>query len=183
MDLMEGLRSRRAVRDYTDEALDRQTVEALIAAAITAPSAMNLQPWAFAVVLGAKRLHEHGAAAKRFAQAQFAGVPALAAHLADPNFAIFYGAPALVVVCARDAQPQSAEDCCLAAQNLMLAAHAAGLGTCWIGLARPWLNDPATKSALGIPAEHRPVAPIILGRRRSLPAPTPRAPAQIVWCA
>lgn len=182
MNLDEALRSRRAIRDYTHEPLDRAAIEALIGAAVLAPSAMNLQPWGFAVIEGRARLHDRGLQAKRAAQAHFASTPALASFLADPAFEIFYGAPALVAVCARDGQSQSAEDCCLAAQNLMLAAHGRGLGTCWIGLARPWLNEPATKAALGIPAEWRPVAPIILGHRRSLPAPTARAPAAIVWC-
>ncbi len=181
MMIEDALRTRRAVRDYTDQPLDRATIEALIGDAILAPSAMNLQPWGFAVVLGAARLHAHADAAKRTALSHFAGNAALAAHLADPRFEVFYGAPALVAVCARDDHQQSAEDCCLAAQNLMLGAHARGLGTCWIGLARPWLNDPATKAALGIPAEWQPVAPIVVGHRRSLPAPTPRAAATIVW--
>lgn len=63
----------------------------------------------------------------------------------------------------------------------MLAAHAQGLGTCWIGLSRPWLNDPAVKAKLGIPAEWHPVAPIVLGHRKALPSPTPREKANIVW--
>ena len=178
--VLDALRTRRAVRDYTDEPIDRATVEALIGDAILAPSAMNLQP--FAVILGTDRLHAYAEAAKAAARAHFAANPALASHLADPKFEVFYGAPALIVVCARDGHQQSDEDCCLAAQNLMIAAHARGLGTCWIGLARPWLSDPVTKARLDIPATCHPVAPIIVGHRRSLPPPTPRNPATIIWC-
>ncbi len=64
----------------------------------------------------------------------------------------------------------------------MLAAHASGLGTCWIGLSRPWLNDPTVKTELGIPADWHPVAPIVLGHRRTLPPPTPREQPTIRWC-
>ena len=55
MELMDGIRDRRSVRDYTDAAIDRATIERLIEAAILAPSAMNLQPWAFAVLLDRER--------------------------------------------------------------------------------------------------------------------------------
>src|SRR6185312_10680830 len=51
MELMDVLRNRRAVRDYSGDRLTRQVIERLIEAAILAPSAMNLQPWAFAALL------------------------------------------------------------------------------------------------------------------------------------
>ncbi|MGX7871985.1 nitroreductase family protein [Mesorhizobium sp. ORM6] len=54
-------------------------------------------------------------------------------------------------MCAKNEERQSDEDCCLAGQNLMLAAHARGLGTCWIGLSRPWLTETSVKKELGIP--------------------------------
>ncbi len=64
----------------------------------------------------------------------------------------------------------------------MLAAHARGLGTCWIGLSRPWLNEAAVKAELGIPEGWHPVAPIVLGHRTAVPAPTARDKPTIVWC-
>ena len=66
-------------------------------------------------------------------------------HLSDPAANIFHNAGTLVIICAKMNGIQPAEDCSLAAQNLMLAAHAAGLGTCPIGLARPWLNPPQVR--------------------------------------
>ena len=50
MDVTEAIYNRRAVRVYTDQQVDRTTIEALIKAAIHAPSSMNEQPWAFAVI-------------------------------------------------------------------------------------------------------------------------------------
>ncbi len=73
------------------------------------------------------------------------------------------------------------EDCSLAAQNLMLAAYAAGLGSCWIGFAQRWLGTPAGKAALALPASHVPVAPIIVGHPKSLPQPVPRKAPDIRW--
>lgn len=182
MELMEALRTRRAVRDFTAEPVDAATIDELIGAAILAPSAMNLQPWAFAVLNGTARLHDQSGQVKQYVLAHLPADAPLAGHLADPNFEIFHGAAALIVICATNGDSQSAEDCCLAGENFMLAAHAKGLGTCWIGLSRTWLNLPAVKVELAIPADLSPVAPIVLGHRRSAPAATPRKEARIVWC-
>jgi nitroreductase len=103
------------------------------------------------------------------------------AMLSDPAFNIFYGAPVLVVICATSAESQAAEDCCLAAQNLMLAAHAEGVATCPIGLARPWLNLPETRVALGIPPNWNPVFPVILGRAGEHPASPGRRAPLLMW--
>ncbi len=182
MDLIEALRTRRAVREFTTEPVGRAVIDDLIAAAVLAPSAVNLQPWAFAIVQGAERLHALGTEARRHAAAHLPASSPLHAHAADPAFEMFHGAAALIVICAADDEAQSAEDCCLAGENLMLAAHVKGLGTCWVGLSRPWLNEPKVKAELGIPAAWHPVAPIVLGHRGTLPPPTPREAPRIVWC-
>ncbi len=182
MELMEALRTRRAVRDFTDEQVDASLVEELIAAAILAPSAWNSQPWAFAVVVGAAHLHELSVQAKQYALAHIPASSPLAGHLADSSFEILHGAATMIVVCATNNESQSAEDCCLAGESLMLAAHDKGLGTCWVGLARPWLSQTIVKAELGIPVDWNPVAPIVIGHRRMLPATTPRREANIVWC-
>ncbi|MDQ0393317.1 nitroreductase family protein [Labrys monachus] len=182
MDLMEALKTRRAVRDFTDEPVTATAIEGLVAAAVLAPSAMNRQPWAFAVVQGTARLRDLSEQARRHALAHVAPGSPMAGHLADHSFEIFHGAAALVIVCAAGGDRQSAEDCCLAGESLMLAAHAEGLGTCWIGLARPWLAEASVKAELGISADLTPVAPIIVGHPRARPAATPRRPPAITWC-
>ena len=69
------------------------------------------------------------------------------------------------------------KDCCLAAQNFMLAAHAQGLGTCWIGFSEAWLNTAEAKAKLGIPPGFKSVAPIIVGYPKgSAHSPKRRAP-------
>ena len=54
MDLMEAIYSRRSIRSYTDQQVEKSTVKALIQAAVQAPSALNQQPWAFAVIQDGK---------------------------------------------------------------------------------------------------------------------------------
>jgi len=181
MDCIEALRARRACREFTDQAISKQEIERLVEAAIWAPSAMNRQPWAFATVLGTQRLHELSKQAQKAALEYLLADSPLRSHALDPHFELFHGAPALVVVCATDAEVQSAEDCCLAAQNLMLAAHATGLGSCWIGFARPWLSQNAVKTHLGIPTVLHPVAPIIVGHPKPADRAATRNPAKIPW--
>jgi nitroreductase len=185
MELMDAIRGRRAIREFTAEPVEKDAIREIIAAAVRAPSAMNLQPWAFAVVVGAPTLTRYSAAAKQHLLETIDAASPMAgyrSHLADPAFDIFYGAPALIVVCATQPGGQATEDCCNAAQTLLLAAHARGLGTCWIGFARPWLGLPPTKAELGIPAAYAPVAPIIVGHPRAVPAPTARREPEIIWC-
>jgi nitroreductase len=184
MQLIDALYGRRAVRDYAPRAVDRQVLRNCIAAAVEAPSAMNLQPWSFAVVVGRDKLAGLSQRAKAHVLKVLTPDSPLAryrAELADPGFDIFYNAPVAIVVCATSIETAAAEDCCLAAQNLMLAAYGYGLGTCWIGFSRPWLNTAEGKRALAIPEHYAPVAPIIVGYPAEVPSPVPRHEPDIIW--
>lgn len=186
MEIFEALRTRRAVRDFTAEPVSPAVIDWLIEAAIWAPSAMNRQPWGFAIIEGAERLDGYSERAKRHFITLMADDPSLEPfrpRVEDPALRLFYGGPMLVVVCAIACERQASEDCCLAAQNLMLAAHAAHLGSCWIGLARPWLTLPEVKAELGLPGGWMPVAPIILGHpAAATPPPPSRERPRIVHC-
>jgi nitroreductase len=183
MDVIEAIYQRRSVRHYKAERAAPELVDSLLAAAVQAPSAMNLQPWAFFVIEGRDALSHYGEHAKRHLldEVLIPGSPLYRYRdqLADSGFDIFYGAPLLVVIAATLAATQSMEDCCMAAQNLMLAAHRDGLGTCCIGFARPWLNLPATKAELGIPAAYVPVLPIVLWYPKAAMPAVPRKRPEI----
>ncbi len=183
MELMQALINRRAVRDYTAAPIERETLESLIDAAILAPSARNLQPWAFAVLRDRKRIDQCAARAGAWLleNQDVLQLGSLVEMVQKPGFSIFYHAPALVLVLATSATPQSAEDCCLAAQNLMLAARDQGLGTCWIGLGRAWLNLATTKAELGLPEHCHVVAPIVVGHPKSWPQPHGRTTPTLLW--
>jgi nitroreductase len=184
MELMDVIQNRRAVREYTDDSIDRDTIERLIQAAILAPSAMNLQPWAFAVLLGRERIEGYAKQAKDWILASLAQTsydPSIRHTLEDPKYALFYHAPALIVILAKSSATQAAEDCCLAAENLMLAARNEGFGSCWIGFARPWLDLPETKSELKVPNHYHVVAPIVLGHPKAWPESHERKPAETYW--
>lgn len=183
MNVKEAIYGRRAVREFTAEPVEEGLLRQLIDAAIQAPSAVNQQPWLFTVVRNKELLAHISNEAK--AHLLKTSPAALASHhfqhiLADPAFDIFYGAPVLVLISSA-ASPWAAEDCALAAENLMLAAHAAGLGTCWIGFAQGWLGTTAGKSTLKLPDADLPVAPIIVGHPKSVPPAVSRKPARIDW--
>jgi nitroreductase len=151
---------------------------------VQAPSAVNQQPWTFTVVRDQDVLDRISQQAKPY---MLATMPAsrhsdqLRSHLSDPNFQIFHGAPVLILISAIEQGPWIVEDCALAAENLMLAAYAAGLGTCWIGFAQSFLNTSDGKNMLGLPAAWVPVAPIILGHPKAAPPPVSRKEPEIRW--
>jgi len=101
--------------------------------------------------------------------------------LADEDFHIFYHAPALIVIVGAAHGPWVVEDCALAAENLMLAAYAEGLGSGWIGFAQGYLNTNDGKSLLGLAAESVPVAPVIVGYPKAIPPAVPRKEPVIRW--
>jgi nitroreductase len=184
METIDAIKQRRAVREYTDAPVERATIERLIGAAILAPSAMNLQPWAFAALLNRDRIGDYAKRIKDWLLANFQQTsldPSLRQAIETEGYSVFHHAPAVVLVSAKSPQTQAFEDCCLAAQNLMLAARDEGLGTCCIGLARHWLNLPSTKQELGLPATFEVVVPIVLGHPKAWPESHGRNPAKIHW--
>lgn len=184
MELLEAIYSRRAVREYTSEPVEEAQLRALIDAAVQAPSAMNQQPWSFCIVRNQALLTRISSEAKtHLLRNPPAGLDAhqLEGMLGSDAFHIFYHAPALILISATGDGSWMRSDCALAAQNLMLAARGAGLGTCWIGLAQGWLETAEGKSALDLPATHVPVAPLIVGHPNGAMQPSLRNQPEVRW--
>lgn len=179
MNVYEAILARRSVRRYTSEPLDRTTVRLLLEAAIHAPTAMHEEPWAFSILQDKTVLrHLSDRAKPLFVNELRRSGRVRPEHsldvYADPNHNIFYDAGTLIVICANGMAPFAAADCWLAAENLMLAACAMGLGTCVIGCALPALNTPSIKAELGIPEKFSAIAPIIVGHPDGETDPVPR---------
>jgi len=188
----EAIATRRSIRAYTSDPLNRDTIRHLLTAAVQAPTALHGEPWAFVVVQNAELLIAISKQAKSSWIKETAHYRDLHAAGRDDNaekylqtlehddFNIFYGAPALIVICGRPISPFVFADCWLAAENLMLAACARGLATCVIGSAVPILNTPDVKRELGIPADVSAVAPIVVGVPRGEAPPVSRKPPEIL---
>lgn len=184
MELNEAISGRRSVREYTDKTPDEQTIRRLLDAAVRAPSAVNQQPWTFTVVRDQSLLEQVSHEAKSYMLAN-APAEAHADHfrtiLVAPGFHIFYHAPVLILISALAQVRWIVEDCAMAAENLMLAAYGAGLGSCWIGFAQSYLYTAEGKRLLGLPSSWVPIAPIIIGYPKSPTPPVSRKVPEIRW--
>jgi nitroreductase len=185
MDVMEAIYQRRAVRAYADQPIEKTTVEALIKAAIHAPSSMNEQPWAFAMIQNSQQLALWSGRIKADVLRRLKPDSPLVKYrdmLLSLDYDVFHRAGTLIIICARPDTPNGAEDCSLAAQNLMLAACSMGLGLCPVGFARPWLGQRKIKRSLGIPDAYAPAFPVVGGYPSGETPPVPRrTPEILVW--
>lgn len=181
MEFSQVVLDRRAVRHYKPDPVPAALLERLIDLATHAPSAMNAQPWAFAVTNDPARIDEFAKLAKEYYLTHEDVPNAVRALIGDASHSIFHHAPVLVLVLAKTDTEQAREDCCLAAQTLMLAARDAGLGSCWIGFGRPWLNRPETRAQLKLPRGYRVVAPIVMGYPTEWPPVHGRTPPEVRW--
>jgi nitroreductase len=186
MDVIEAIHTRRSVRAYSTEPVERAILEALIwdAAQAPPPTAAYRRPWRFHVVEGEARLEALGVQALAHARAH--PPPGWRQEWLEEGsgFRVFWGAPALILITCPAQDVTSAWDCCRAAQALMISAHARGLGSCWVGSPMPWLADPSGKAAMGMTADYGAVAPIIVGHPAGPPPPAPdRQKPEVVWLA
>jgi len=136
MDAMETIMTRRSVRSFTEDDVDSGTVEMLLKAAMAAPSAGNEQPWHFVVIRERETLDK------------ITEVHSYAAMLKQ--------APLCICVLGEKAlekhEGMMPQDLSAATQNILLAARAVGLGTCWCGVHPRPEREKGMKELLGLPA-------------------------------
>jgi nitroreductase len=179
-EMLETIRQRRSVRSYRQEAVPRELIETVIAAGNHAPSAMNSQPWRFVVVEETGFRKKLLAAALPGARTFFESIrnadpesyEAIRRRLEETEDPIYYSAPAIIFVIGNGRYAD--HSCPLACQNIMLAAHSLGLGTCWVGLGAMITGDPEIAKALELKEDEKIFGPILLG----YPAQIPNAPAK-----
>jgi len=133
MSIIDAIYKRRAIRNYAPDPVSEANIHPLLYAAIQAPTAMHEEPWAFAVIQDKKLLDQLSEDAKELVWEEAKGSDShIAKHsikmVSNPEFNIFYNATTMIVIYGKPMGPFVAADCWLAAQNLMLAACAAGLG-------------------------------------------------------
>jgi nitroreductase len=177
MSLIDAINTRVSTRGYSDTPVTGAEIDALLRAAVRAPTAMHGEPWVFVIVQDRTLLNKVDQAVKDGVLAK-----ALAIHVLPADFAVFYGAGTLIAIGTRKFGPFIEADCWLAAENLMLAATAAGLGTCCIGSAAGALNEAEIRAELGLPDDVRIIVPIIVGHPLATTPPTSRRDPEIaVW--
>lgn len=167
MELFEAIKGRRSIRTFKPDPIPDDVLNKILETACWAPSAGNMQSWEFVVVKD----------------------PAIKKELCGAALGqcFIYEAPVDVVVCAnqnssssrygdRGRELYSICDSSAATQNLLLAAHALGLGSCWIGA----FHGEEVSRVLNLPSGIRPIAIVPIGYPNEKPHPPSRLPLERV---
>lgn len=178
--VLAGIYGRRSIRNFTPETIPDELIREIIKAGTYAPSAVNKQPWRFVVVKNRELISRYDEQAKKrwltlYKDSKDPDIQGLLKFMAQPKTNVFYGAPLLVLVFSSPDAFRGDIDCTLAAGNMMLAAHSMGIGSCWIGLAMTLGSDNDFLEEIGVPQDHKLMAPLIFGYPEKK---NPRAPAR-----
>ncbi|MDD5473787.1 MAG: nitroreductase family protein, partial [Candidatus Methanoperedens sp.] len=169
-DIIELIKTRRSVREYKEDHIPDEDIKFLIDCARYAPSGFNMQPWSFLVIKNKDVMRKISEQGKKSMIPLLEPVKNTSKKAADflvylktKGTDMFYNAPVLVIILANKNAATADWDCAMAAQNMMLAAHSKGIGSCWIGGVLPALMDEGLLKELGAPAGYKAVAPLIFG--------------------
>lgn len=158
MDTLEAIHSRRSVRRYQDKPVPEELVRKLLAAGMSAPSARDAQEWKFVVIDDKAMLTEIGDI--------------------NPNAKMAQHAPMAILVCADLSLEKSVGywvvDCAATVENILLAAHALGLGAVWTGVYPRQERMDGLKKLVGLPETVMAHSLIVLGYPAEQPAPQDR---------
>jgi len=145
MDAMEAILSRRSIRKYTDQKIPADLIDDLLKAGMSAPSANNSQPWHFVVIDDHQIMDQ---------------IPEFHAYSS-----MLYFAPLAIVVCGEPKLSPSwwVQDCSAATENILLAAHARGLGAVWLGIYPQEQRIEGLRKLLNLPESIIPLSLISLG--------------------
>ncbi len=184
MDFFEVLKQRRSIRRYKPDAVKRQDIEKIFDAANWAPSGMNLQQWEFIVVSKDKIKilgNNFKATVEEFTKDWDEPADTKLERL---KFAASFGdAPHIIVVLTDktdDSNYQKAhlESASAAMENMLLAATALGLGTCW--MTGPLRDEKSLRELLEIPDDKELVAVTPLGYPAFIPQPLKRVDPDLI---
>ena len=147
---IETIMTRTSIRSFTDRAVSADTVEMLLRAGMAAPTAVNLQPWHFVVVNDRAKIDELGGNGR---QSQ-----------------MWHESPLVIVVCGNMEKAMEGvgqafwvQDCSAATENILLAAHALGLGAVWTGCYPIEERVANISQVLGLPEHIVPLCAIVMG--------------------
>ena len=167
---LENLLTRRSVRSYQKKEVPEDLLQKITKAGEYAPSGMGRQPCVMVVVRDKELLEK----ISQMNQAVMGGE-------GDP----FYGAPAVIIVFADKRSGTYLYDGALTMGNLLNAAHAVGVDSCWIHRAKEVFETPEgkeLKASWGLDENYEGIGNCILGYREGeLPAPAPRKDKFVIW--
>ncbi|MBE0698503.1 MAG: nitroreductase [Anaerolineaceae bacterium] len=183
MDILDVIHTRHSVSRVLPDPVPPGLIQTLLSAAVQAPNHFRVRPWRFFVISGDSRVRLGEVMAQSLRARQPASdESALAAERSRP-----LRAPVLIAVAVDPpAEPKvvEIENICAAAaavENMLLAAHALGLGAMW--RTGPAARDPKVKAFLGIAAEQELIAFVYVGYPDEMPVQPPRPSYEdrVVW--
>lgn len=170
--VLETIRNRRSVRKFAPGQIKEVELQAILEAGCFAPSAHNDQPWHFTVVQKKELIDEMSR--KTIAIMALSEVEWVRKMAAREGYHLFYHAPTVIVVSGRNDAMSPLVDCSAAIQNMLIAAEAVGVGTCWIGLVRHLFGKREELAPLALPQGYTPHYAVCLGYPdRSVPLVAP----------
>lgn len=177
-EIFDALIERRSVRHFQPKTVDESAVEAIVRAGLYAPSARNSQASHLTVVVGLEIISRLNAAVKEATVKP--GFDKYAGMADQPGYSInFQNAPVFIIV---TVDPTASfcppEDGALVLGNILLAAHALGLGACWVNQLGPICDEPGFRkilTGLGVPPTHTIIGCATVGHRTG---ENPKAPAR-----
>ena len=171
-EIIRAMEERRSIRSFKPEMPPKEVLQQIVEAGLYAASGKGQQA-AIVVAVTNKALRDKLAEENR----RIAGAP----EGSDP----FYGAPAVLVVLGRKDWPTHVYDGSLVMGNLLLAAHALGLGSIWIHRAKEEFEEPEYQQLLkdlGVEGEWGGIGHCAVGYLNGeAPAPAPRKPGRVFW--
>jgi nitroreductase len=184
MDFKSLLKNRRSIREFQDKEVPLSILKEMIQDTCLAPTGGNRQPIRFIIVKDRKQIKRLSDESKKSLLDDLARNPQLPQkkyeeELCDPRFNVFYNAPCLVLfVGPKDLYSLDA-DCGLTVAYFMFSATSRGLGTCWIGLGAHIRNG-KIREEIGMPADCRIAAPVVIGYPKSIPDASERHAPDII---
>ena len=184
MEFSELLVKRRSIRNYEDKPVPIDIIKAIIDDSIKAPNAGNMQLWRFVIVSDKQWMKKISDSCKRSILNDIqnnpqSGFKVYEKQMSNPEFNVFYNAPALVYIVGSPKAPTLSVDTGLLAAYFMLSATERGLGTIFVAQGAE-LKDPEMLAALGIPENYKIYAPIALGYPVTIPGMVERKEPKIL---
>jgi len=186
MEAIEAIMTRRSVRKFGKKQIPDAVLEKILRAGTYAPSALALQPWAFVVVQDQKFLKKVSDYCKPIMislmkDAHDGMSDGFRNLLESPGYSIYYDAPTVIMVIGKSGSRFREIDCSLCAENMMLAAHALGIGSCWVGSTEVCYDNRELMTGFHIPEGYSPVGTIVFGYPAEKPEAHDKHPADVTW--
>lgn len=161
---IKNILSRRSIRHYTNKAVEKELIAAILECAQFAPSGMNEQPWHFTVITN-KKLMKLITEENRKVMLQSPNEQ-VRKRAQDPNYDSFKGAPLVIIASGDTTAYDPASACANAVQNMAIAAQSLGLGSCYLGSFKNAMEKSSGAyllNELNIPTGYKPFYALIIG--------------------